>query len=180
MNENDVIIEYIKRNRDASRPSMGTVVAVMDGLFADAGAVDLRIVPRLRGPGTWTWEDMTMHDQGAEKVFVLSESVMPGTEGHPLLTIRQGIAMRLDSYITSSALIIGPGPDEIARSISFAVANHAGAYAGMRFVIKALATSGGDVDAGLNAARDLMQQSGEMPTVKDITGMHTADEREMN
>src|SRR5690348_8013615 len=120
------IISEVENMRREKRPQLETVVEVFDGIFERfRSESDFRQV--LRGPDTWSWVDATAAHLGYEKWFVLTTSSMEGAEGYPLLTIRQSVAPRLDSWITVSQLVMGPSPQEIESSLSLAIANHLGA-----------------------------------------------------
>lgn len=117
--------------RREKRPQLETVVQVFDDVFERfRSESDFRQV--LRGPETWSWVDATAAHLGYEKWFVLTTSTMEGAEGYPLLTIRQSVAPRLDSWISVSQLVMGPTPQEIEGALSLAIANHLGAYLGLR------------------------------------------------
>lgn len=117
--------------RREKRPLLETVVRVFDDVFDRfKSEADFRQVSR--GPDTWSWVDATNSHLGYEKWFVLSTSAMDGAEGYPLLTIRQSVAPRLDSWVTVSQLMMGPSPQEIESNLALAIANHMGAYMGLR------------------------------------------------
>lgn len=92
---------------------------------------ELGVEPLVRGPHHWTWRDPGLSG-GLEKVYSLTGSSIEGLEGYPLLTIRQTVSSRLDSYVTFSILVAGPGPEEIERCLTTSVVNHLGAYSGLR------------------------------------------------
>lgn len=124
-------LENVKRLRDEKRPPMELVVQTFDKLFDSfAQTGDYRRV--LRGPDTWSWLDASQLDLGFEKWFVLSRSAMEETVGYPLVTIRMTVAPRLDSFLSFSQLVVGPGEKEIEYSLAMAVANHMGAFDGFR------------------------------------------------
>lgn len=123
--------ENVKTIRDSKRPAMEDVIRVLDRFFDGLrDRADIRNVAR--GPETWSWADMSMSHYGFEKWFIVTGSTMEGTEGHPLLTIRQSTAPRLDAWVTVSSLVIGPSDIEIEASLALALANQAGAFEGLR------------------------------------------------
>jgi hypothetical protein len=82
-----------------------------------------------------------------------------------MLTIRQAYSVRLDAWITSSSLVIGPTENDISRSLALSIANQAGSFAGFRHSVNAVVAAGGDPLAGLDAVKELQEMS------VDITAM---------
>ena len=135
---------YVQRERDTRRPDMETVVRVFDeifGRFRDAQP----IVPVLRGPDTWSWLDTSGASLGFEKWYVVSRSAMAGAEGYPMVTVRQSIAPRLDSWLTFSQLIIGPDERAIEGSLATAIENHMGGFDGIRASVAEMITRTGGI-----------------------------------
>ena len=160
--------ETVIAARDSKRPRIEDVVRILDGFFSslreDPG--NRNIVDMGRGPLTWAWADMTMAHLGFEKWFVLTESLMPGAEGFPLLTIRQSTAPRLDSWLSVSSLVLGPSDIEIEASLTLALVNHTGALDGLRQAIHDVITGmtgNANVDDILrDVAQDLETKKGNM------------------
>lgn len=142
--------ENVINVRDEKRPDIEDVVRAMDSIFTQfAAGSDFRQVAR--GPDQWSWLDATNLHMGYEKWFVLGRSTMLGTEGYPLITIRQSTAPRLDAWLTISQLVIGPTDREIKTSLAMAIANHQGAFEGLREMVAnvvGMATSAQE-DAGI-------------------------------
>jgi hypothetical protein len=126
--DKDSLIEYVQRTRDEKRPDMGLVVEVFDRIFAEVTGISSHD----RGPVTWSWKDEQGSQYGFEKWYVLTQSAMAGAEGYPVVTIRQSIAPRLDSWLTFSQLVIGPDARDIESSLAMALANHLGGFEGVR------------------------------------------------
>lgn len=123
--------ENIKSVRNSKRPTMEDVVRVLDGFFERMKQErDVRTMSQ--GPTTWSWADMSLSHYGYEKWFSVTESAMEGAEGHPLLTIRQSTAPRLDAWVTVSSLVMGPSDLEIEASFVLALTNQTGAFEGLR------------------------------------------------
>lgn len=126
----DSIVEV----RDEKRPEIEDVARAMDSIFAQfSEGSDFRRVAT--GPEQWSWLDATNLHFGYEKWFVLGRSTMPGAEGYPLITIRQSTAPRLDAWLTISQLVLGPSEREIKTSLAMAIANHQGAFEGLREMV---------------------------------------------
>ncbi len=121
--------------RDENRPEMADVVRVLDRLFEQFALTGQEFRSVDRGPEMWTWMDGTHAARGYVRWYVLARSAMEGTEGYPMITIRQCTAPRLDAWLTFSQLILGPSDKEIETSFAMAVANHHGAYEGFRDMI---------------------------------------------
>lgn len=149
---------YIDRIRDMGRPDFNAVRDVMQGAFE---RLDMGVVMTSSGPDTCVWEDTFGAEQGMHKFYVLSKSTQPGTEGYPLLTIRQAYSTKLDAWITFSSLIVGPDEIGINHTLSLVVAMHAGAYAGVKYVSAATFDAGGNATAGILSARDLINMKPE-------------------
>lgn len=153
--------------RDERRPEIADVVRVFDAIFERfRDESDFRQVDR--GPQTWTWVDATAAHLGYEKWFVLTSSAMPGVEGYPLLTVRQSVAPRLDAWVTVSSLVMGPSDREIESSLAMAIANHMGAFAGLRQSVNTVieTLSGKSVEEALDDF---------VPGINDLT-----EKKEMN
>lgn len=127
----EALLASVRKMRDEQRPSMELVVDTIDKIFDKFGD-EVQYVVASRGPVTWSWVDLSNSALGYEKWFVLTGSTMEGTEGYPLLTIRQSMAPRLDSWLTVSQLIVGSEVREIETSLAMAIANHNGAFDGLR------------------------------------------------
>ncbi len=125
------LLAHVRAIRDEKRPTMELVVDVIDRLF-DKFAEEVEYKRVSRGPVTWSWVDVTNSAAGYEKWYVLTGSTMDGTEGYPLLTVRQSMAPRLDSWLSVSQLIVGPDERDIETSLAMAIANHNGAFEGLR------------------------------------------------
>lgn len=132
--ERETVVEYVRQTRDEKRPPMDLVVEVFDRIFEEATG----IVQHERGPVTWTWKDEQGSQYGFEKWYVLTQSAMAGCEGYPIVTIRQSIAPRLDSWLTFSQLVIGPDAREIESSLAMALGNHLGGFEGVREQVAAM------------------------------------------
>lgn len=132
--EDDSLARSVELMRNQKRPEMADVVEVLDRLFEkfSTSAVFLRMA---RGPAQWSWMDATHADRGYEKWYILTGSTMAGAEGYPLLTIRQSTAPRLDAWLSVSQLIMGPDLKEIESSFALAIANHHGAFEGLRSMV---------------------------------------------
>ena len=127
----EALLLSVRKMRDEQRPSMELVVDTIDEIFEDFGD-EVQYTAASRGPVTWSWVDLSNSALGYEKWFVLTGSTMEGTEGYPLLTIRQSMAPRLDSWLTVSQLIVGSEVRDIKTSLAMAIANHNGAFDGLR------------------------------------------------
>ena len=130
------LIDTLTAARDERRPEIEMVVETLDGIFdrlITAGTGEFK--RGLRGPDTWSWLDASNIENGFERWIVLGKSTMRGTEGHPLITIRQHTAPRLDSWLTVSQLILGRSAREIETSFAMALANHQGAFEGLREMV---------------------------------------------
>ncbi len=156
----DYAIEYIKMQRDAQRPDIKDVVRVINGLFVDLRQDGVIYRQDLVGPEVWTWVDTDLEKRGLSKVYSIGKSALAGAEGYPLITITQSVAPRLDSNVTISALVVGNNDREISRSLAIAVANHSGAYAGIRTTINAIANTG-NPGAGVDAASEILSRLNE-------------------
>jgi hypothetical protein len=139
--DNESVIEYVQRTRDKMKPDMELVVAVFDEIFGR----DPEILQVDRGPVTWSWADRSNIKYGFEKWYVLTQSAMAGTEGYPMVTIRQSVAPRLDAWLTFSQLVIGPDERSIESSLAMAVANHIGGFDGVRAQVAELVVSLGGI-----------------------------------
>ena len=131
LDPNSKMTANIKAARDSKRPEIEDVIRVMDRFFGELRKhVDIR--EGSRGPDCWTWVDVSMAHLGFEKWFVVGRSAMEGTEGYPLLTLRQSTAPRLDAWVSVSSLIVGGSDLEIESSLAMGIANLAGAFEGVR------------------------------------------------
>lgn len=166
--------------RDTRRPTFELVLETIADALETVGHVD----PVLDGPDAWSWIDRSMEELGMPKYFVLTQSLMEGVEGYPLLTIRQGYGLRLDTWITMSSLIVGPDRDGIMRSISMLIAHHMGAVAGIKYGTSASASAHGNPAAALHAAQTLMEMIPPEFTQSDedvlLGGIPAADTRDLN
>jgi hypothetical protein len=145
--------------RDEKRPQIEDVARAIDRIFKQfAAGSDFRQVST--GPDQWSWLDATNISLGYEKWFVLGRSTMGGAEGYPLLTIRQSTAPRLDAWLTISQLVIGPSDREIETSLAMAIANHQGAFEGLKEMISSVI----EMAAAAQADNDLP----EMDMKKDV------------
>lgn len=136
--------QYVRDERDSRRPSIDLVVQVFDSIF-ERFKDEAPIVPVMRGPETWTWLDTTGNHLGFEKWYVLTTSLMAGTEGYPMVTIRQSIAPRLDSWMTFSQLVVGPDARAIEGSLATAITNHLGAFEGIRSSVAEMIVAAGGI-----------------------------------
>lgn len=155
------MVQSVETIRDEKRPTFENVVAVFDTLFKRFGLeADIRQV--LRGPDTWSWLDATSQKWGSEKWFILGKSTMAGTEGYPLLTIRQTTSPRLDSWVTMSQLVMGPTDEEIEQSLAHVIRTHMGAMFGV-----------------YNCVDDVMEQLGGMEAVQELVA-NLADDTQVD
>lgn len=159
------LLDTVRQIRDEKRPTMALVVDVMDRLF-EGFAQEADYVKRFNGPDVWAWVDVTNADMGYEKWYVVSGSTMPGTEGYPMLTIRQSAAPRLDSWVSVSQLIVGPTVRDIETSLAMAMTNHQGAFDGLRDSISNLVTK---MTGGRQSIEDLTE------SLKDEAGKPPKD-----
>jgi len=148
---NDTIATMVERMRDAGRPDIDDVIYVLKEAFPSQ-YIELQHT----GPDTWIWSDISLAKAGIPKFYILSKSTQEGSDGYPLLTIRQAYSVRLDTWVTMSCLVVGPDTSEIARSVSLLMANHMCAFAGVRQSTAAITAAGGDPQAGLAFAKELM------------------------
>lgn len=137
--------------RDARRPSMEDVLAVIEQAFA---AMGISVESVSKGPSTWVWEDMEMRAT-FPKFYSLGESEQ--YPGYPFFTIRQAYSSRFDTWITMGGLVVGPDSSGITRSIAMAMAHHAGAFAGVRWTARTIADNQNVPIAGMVAVRMLME-----------------------
>lgn len=147
-------LEQVQKMRDEKRPDFETVVEVFTKVFQPFG---YRLA--ISGPDTYAWVDETYSAMNFEKWFVLSKSVMPGTEGYPLLTIRQSAAPRLDSWLSLSQLVVGPTEKDIEMSLAMALANHDGGMFGLRQSVADIITDFGGIKATAKVINDAMDTS---------------------
>lgn len=138
------IEQYVRDERDSRRPDIELVVQTLDEIF-ERFKDDTPIVPVLRGPNMWSWLDTMGNELGFEKWYVLSRSLMAGAEGYPVLTIRQSIAPRLDSWLSFSQLVIGPDARAIEGSLATAITNHLGAFNGIRASVAEMIVDAGGI-----------------------------------
>jgi hypothetical protein len=132
--ELDLAIAEVVKMRDEKRPTLDQCVRVLDKVFTTFGPNgEFRQVAR--GPDQWSWLDSSNSGRGFDRWFILSESAMPGVEGYPLVTIRQATAPRLDAWLTVSQLLIGPSDSDVESSFAMLVANHHGAFDGLREMV---------------------------------------------
>lgn len=150
---------------------MGAVIASMDRAFAGSGLS----VERLPGTAPWVWEDTEMREMGLPRYYVLSESVE--YSGYPLLTIRQAYSTKFDSWVTMSVLILGPDEEDIMRSVSLAITNHMGAYAGVKFTTATIAANRNTPIAGMVGVKHLMEMKPSIISSADVeTAMAEVDD----
>ena len=148
--------DEVEDARDRNRPTMETVLHVCKLAFEDDPTYKTML--EFVGPDTWMWEDLTMQVRGLPKFYVLTRSTEPDTLGHPLLSIRQAYSIRLDTWVTTSQLLMGPDVQAVARSLALAIANQTGAFAGFRRCITEIVKANGDPMAGINAATAMMHE----------------------
>lgn len=144
------LLAHVCEVRDEKRPTMELVIGTIDRIF-EKFADEVTVNSVARGPVTWSWSYQTNSGLGYEKWYVLTSSTMDGTEGYPLLTIRQSVAPRLDSWLSVSQLIVGPDIRDIETSLAMAIANHNGAFEGLRETVANIVdimTDGGAVEVG--------------------------------
>lgn len=138
------IEESVRKERDLRRPDIELVVKVFDEIF-DRFKDENPVTAVLRGPETWSWLDTTGIHLGFEKWYVLSISTLEGAEGYPLVTVRQSIAPRLDSWLTFSQLVIGPDERAIEGSLATAISNHLGGFEGLRQSVAEMIVAAGGI-----------------------------------
>ena len=146
-----IVGDFIEKTRDAQRPPIELVLEVMESAFDD---MEIAVRKDHDGPDMWMWADLVMAETGMPKFYILSRSNMPGTEGYPMITIRQAYSVRLDTWIVMSALVVGPDENGISHSLAVTLANHAGAFAVVRFAAGAMAAAHGNPQAGIPRERE--------------------------
>ena len=87
------------------RPTISEVVFVLEDAFSGMG---LKVRPVVSGPLSWIWEDDEMRALGSPKFFILSQSAETGLEGYPTFTVRQAYSVNMDTWVTTSGLVLGP------------------------------------------------------------------------
>lgn len=142
--------------RDARRPKLEDVLEVVGPAFAQ---LSINVVPVTSGPTSWIWEDMEMRELGMPRFYIISTTPTAGLEGYPILTIRQAYSLRFDTWITTTNLVIGPGPEEITRSVVMSMANHSGAFAGVKYTSGVIASNRNSPLSGMIAAKRLLEAS---------------------
>jgi hypothetical protein len=140
--------------RDSRRPPFELVREVVESCFGD---MRISVEKITDGPESWIWSDTLMNQIGMPRYYILTRSLSEGLEGYPLLTVRQAYSTRLDTWITMSSLIVGPGEDGIVHTTSLLLAQHTAAVAGVRFAAKASADANGNPMVGIAAARYIME-----------------------
>ncbi len=123
------------------RPAIEDVATWINESFAKMNGMSFERV--LVGPEAWSWVDLV------GKTFMVSGS--PNHDGHPMRTIRQPLAPEMDAWRTTCALILGPDKGGVLSSLTMAVVNHTGAYAGYESTVRAV-VEGGDALSGLDRA----------------------------
>lgn len=145
MNDRDKLIEEMERQMaeaaNIQRCSLDDAVFVVGRQMATLPGGGTQ--PVLQGPMTWSWVD----PRG--KTYIVSES--PEREGHAMITIRQTISAAVGAYITTTALLLGESESTIKNSLTLAVVNHMGAYAGYQSTVRAV-VEGGTALAGVDHA----------------------------
>jgi hypothetical protein len=96
----------------------------------------------------------------------LTYSALEGAQGYPILTIRQCLAPRLDSYCTFSCLVLGPDATGIETSLTVAIVHHTGSFAGLRSTMRTINDEG--LAAGLAYAVNIGRDE-QIVTEEDIT-----------
>lgn len=149
----DTLGAMIEGLRDSRRPEMDLVVDVLQEAFASQGILAKEVLDGT--DGTWMWEDTSMMES-IPRFYILSRSNAKGMEGYPLFTVRQAYSVKMDTWLVMSSIVPGPDRSGISRSLSLLIAQHAGAWAGVRFTVAASTLNGGHPHAGVIAARELM------------------------
>ncbi len=170
----DTMAATLEALRDSRRPPFELVLEVIESCFAD---MKISVEKIADGPDTWIWSDTIMQHIGMPKYYVLTRSLSDGIVGYPLLTIRQAYSTRLDTWVTMSSLIVGPGEDGIVHTTSLLLAQHTAAVAGVRFAAKASAEANGNPMVGIAAARFIMQST--PPSAEELLAEPLDDEIEV-
>lgn len=163
----DAIGEYIRLLRDQQRPRLEDVVETVTIAFANIygpGTEAPRMVTEGEG-GSWMWEDLSI--PSFPKYFIISSATADGIEGYPLFTVRQAFSVKLDTWVTLSAIVPGVGNAGIARTMALLVAQHAAAFAAVKLSTEAVADSGGEIKAAVLIASHLMTM--DVPTLKEMS-----------
>lgn len=150
----DLVEQKIEAIRDARRPPFELALEVIRAAFDE---MRINVTQVHDGPEIWMWEDEMMLASGLPKFYILSRSTQDGMDGYPLLTVRQAYSVKLDTWISMSSLIVGPDEVGISHAIALTIANHAGAFAGVRYASAASAAHRGDPQAAILAVRHLME-----------------------
>lgn len=164
----DAARRMLSEARDVRRPTMQAVLAALEPAFEQ---MNVSIVRTVDGPPTWIWEDREMSEIGLARYYVLSEATSEGIEGFPLFTIRQAYSLCFDMWISMSSLVIGPDPEDIARSISLAMSQHMGAFAGTRHVASTISANRHSPLAGMIAAKALLEAPPPIVTGSEVDEM---------
>lgn len=166
MDELSKLLKLTVDARDSRRPTMEMVVDVLKMAF---GQIDSFINLISDGPATWVWEDTAATETGFPRFYILSQSTSEGTEGYPLFTIRQGYSVVLDSWVTFSTLVIGPDPETISHTIAMTISQHAGSFAGSKYVTSVMAYNNGSPGAGLVAVQQILESSPQIIEEADLS-----------
>lgn len=132
---------YIEALRDSKRPPLERVLNLIEHAFETFQVKVTKVTDGSDGSGTWMWQDMGVPSD-IPKFYVLTTSNSPGVVGYPMMTVRQAYSIKLDTWITMSALLPGPDNEGISRSLALLIAEHACAFAGVRFGAATAAANG--------------------------------------
>lgn len=160
---------YIETLRDSRRPTLQDVVRVVEEAF-EGFQINARKVMGGEN-GIWMWEEIGF-DESMPKFYTVSQSVADGMVGYPLLTIRQAYSLKLDTWVTMSSIVPGPDAEGIAHSMSLLIAQHACAFAGVKYGSSTAMANKGHPHAAVLAATHLMKME---PLVVDDVDDEVAD-----